>query len=233
MCIIAIKPEGVSIPIERLKNCWDNNPDGAGLMYSENNELKIIKGLMDFDSFIKAYNDISPLEKKIIIHFRYATHGKVCKDLTHPFDIDKDLAFVHNGVLSINLDDPLELENRIDPKDITPYIKNIEEVDYIDNIDKIDEFIDDIEIDNISDSLEFCNILKKLPKDFLLNNAMLFLLNKYVEMEGSVIIFMDNMSNVNIVGINSHIIKDYVWYSNYDYRTTIKTNIEMEKNEDI
>jgi hypothetical protein len=215
MCIIVIKPEGVSIPIDRLKNCWDNNPDGAGFMYSENGTLKIIKGLMNFNTFINSYDSISPLTKKIVIHFRYATHGKVCEELTHPFNINKTLAMVHNGILRIDLDDPFELENKI--YDIDAYIKGVEDVEvdnFIDPIDKIDGFIEK----DTSDSLEFCNMLRELPKRFLYNKTMLFLLGRYMEMEGSVIVFMDNISNINIIGVNNHITKDNAWYSNYDYK---------------
>jgi len=227
MCIIAIKPEGISIPIERLKSCWDNNSDGAGFMYSENGKLNIVKGLMTFDSFIKSYNDISPLNKRIVIHFRYGTHGKICPDLTHPFIINKSLALVHNGILSIDIDDPFELENKVDPKNINVYIDSLEKdsgtcLDDIDDIDDIDIFSkrSDMvfnEIDNTSDSLEFCKILSKLPKKFLSNKAIFFLLSKYVSRENSVIIFMDDTGAINIVGDNSHIVRDGVWYSNYDY----------------
>lgn len=230
MCIIAIKPEGISIPTERLKACWDHNPDGAGFMYSEDGKLKIVKGLMAFDSFLQSYNAINPLNKRVVIHFRYGTHGKVCPDLTHPFSINKDLALVHNGVLSIEIDDPFGLENKVDPKSLNSYISSLEgnksisigyEESCLENDndeifkDQPDVIFDEIE--DTSDSLEFCKVLQKLPKKFLSNKAILFLLNKYISSENSVIVFMDNIGNINIVGDNSHIVKDGVWYSNHDY----------------
>jgi len=239
MCIIAIKPEGISIPTERLKTCWDNNPDGVGFMYSEAGKLNIIKGLMTFDSFIKSYNDISPLNKRIVIHFRYGTHGKICPDLTHPFIINKSLALVHNGILSIDIDDPFELENKVDSKNINAYIDSLEKdsepcLDDIDIFSKRSDMVFN-EIDNTSDSLEFCRMLSKLPKKFLSNKAIFFLLSKYVSRENSVIIFMDDAGAINIVGNNSHIVEDGVWYSNYDYsRSEIKKtqNLVDEDEED-
>ena len=242
MCIIAIKPEGISIPIERLKTCWEHNPDGAGFMYSENNKLKIVKGLMTFDSFIKAYDEVNPLTKRIVIHFRYGTHGDICPDLTHPFNVNEDLALVHNGILSINLDDPFEIQNKVNPKDFSNYIGSLLEngsdldvVNHSDNalpngeLEEFTEMVDEInEIEvNTSDSLEFCKMLRKLPKRFLSNNAIFFLLNKYIQNEGSVIVFMDNIGNINIVGSNSHIVEDGVWYSNHDY---FESEIKKEQN---
>lgn len=227
MCIIAIKPEGISIPIERLKSCWDNNSDGAGFMYSENGKLNIVKGLMTFDSFIKSYDDISSLNKQVVIHFRYGTHGKICPDLTHPFLINKSLALVHNGVLSVDMDDPFELENKVAPQNINSYIDSLEKdsESCLEDLDIFSEQPDIVfnEIDNTSDSLEFCKILSKLPKKFLSNKAIFFLLSKYVSRENSVIIFMDDAGAINIVGNNRHIVEDGVWYSNYDYsRSEIK-----------
>ena len=60
MCIIAIKPKNIDLPNkEYLENCFINNDDGAGFMYTKNNKVYIYKGYMDFDSFYKSVLQLS------------------------------------------------------------------------------------------------------------------------------------------------------------------------------
>lgn len=100
MCIIALKPAGISIPETTLKNMWDNNDDGAGFMYADRGTVRVVKGLMKFEDFLAAYKRVGE-HRKIVMHFRIKTHGAVSAELTHPFWIRKgDLAMVHNGVIS-------------------------------------------------------------------------------------------------------------------------------------
>ena len=51
MCIIATKPKDISISKETLKNCFDNNQDGAGFIFAHDNILKIRKGFFTFEKF--------------------------------------------------------------------------------------------------------------------------------------------------------------------------------------
>lgn len=117
MCIIVSKEKGKSIPKkEILKNCFENNSDGAGFMYVNNGGVIIEKGFMDFESF---YNRITELNKKInlkkrnvVFHFRISTSGKIDGATCHPYPItDKteylkhtflkcSIGMVHNGILS-------------------------------------------------------------------------------------------------------------------------------------
>lgn len=117
MCIIVSKEKNIKIPSKQtLKNCFDNNSDGAGLMYTNKNKVIIEKGFMDFENF---YNRVLELDKKLnltkkslVMHFRIGTSGKNDKATCHPFPITDsfedlraentktDLAMVHNGVIS-------------------------------------------------------------------------------------------------------------------------------------
>ena len=98
MCIICVKPENFELSDDILKTMWDNNRDGAGFMYAENDSLNIIKGLMTFNDFLQAYEPHK--NKKIVMHFRIRTHGTTDAAMTHPFVVDNNLAFAHNGVIS-------------------------------------------------------------------------------------------------------------------------------------
>lgn len=94
MCIIVYKPKNQKVSKGILKNCFTNNPDGAGFMYPVDGKVFISKGYMDFDSL---WTDVSkiPTEYPIIYHFRIRTHGAKCKELCHPYPITTDYNLLH------------------------------------------------------------------------------------------------------------------------------------------
>ena len=116
MCIIVAKKEGYKIPEkEILKTCFNNNSDGAGLMYVKNNKVVIDKGYMTFNDFYnrieKLENEIDTTNTPIVFHFRIGTSGNMDGTCTHPFELtDKvekitklknkcDVAIAHNGII--------------------------------------------------------------------------------------------------------------------------------------
>ena len=115
MCIICVKKSGVEFPsIESMKTCFENNPDGAGMMYSAKGKVKILKGIMTWKKYAEIYDKISRLDKKIqfIFHFRIGTHGKKNHpSYTHPFPlstknddllstkITAKIGITHNGII--------------------------------------------------------------------------------------------------------------------------------------
>ena len=114
MCIIVAKPKNIAMPsMETLRNCFDNNPDGAGYMIATGKTVRITKGLMkweDFKASIESEGNLT--ESAIVMHFRIATHGKVQPSCCHPFPVSDDmnrlketqtcdtLCAAHNGVIS-------------------------------------------------------------------------------------------------------------------------------------
>lgn len=115
MCIIVYIPEGEEVPKEEiLRNCWERNSHGAGMMYPKDGEVVIRKGFMKWEQFKAAY-DKAVKEADgaaIALHFRIATHGAIKPGCTHPFAVCKDyrkmratntraaVGFMHNGVLN-------------------------------------------------------------------------------------------------------------------------------------
>lgn len=118
MCIIIAKKAAAPIPKKAiLQNCFNNNPDGAGFMYSLHNKTYIHKGYTTFDAF---YNDFMQACKKynlynknVVLHFRIATSGGKTPAKTHPFILSNNdgalntieiqahaPGVAHNGVLS-------------------------------------------------------------------------------------------------------------------------------------
>lgn len=100
MCIIALKPAGIALSEDQIRNMWENNDDGAGFMYADRGKVRVVKGLMKLEDFMKSYRRVGE-HRKIVMHFRIRTHGAISAELTHPFWIRKgSLAMVHNGIIS-------------------------------------------------------------------------------------------------------------------------------------
>lgn len=117
MCIIVYKPQGEQLPsMETLRACWDNNPDGAGLMWPNGNSVHLRKGYMTWPDFVAALDEVTSAidveATPMALHFRIATHGAVTPQCCHPFavkdsfdkmratEIEAAVGFMHNGTLS-------------------------------------------------------------------------------------------------------------------------------------
>ncbi len=122
MCIIAAKMKNVAMPSEdTLVTMFENNPDGAGLMWAVDGHVHIEKGFMEYSDFAKKIEELGKTHNltaiPIVMHFRIATHGGVCPDNCHPFPISDsmgmlkkrqvrtDIGVAHNGVIYIKTDD--------------------------------------------------------------------------------------------------------------------------------
>jgi hypothetical protein len=99
MCI-AILNIGKKISDNQLLNCWNNNPHGAGMITIQNNKIVIHKEMNDIKKFIQKYNEVySEYGSPIVLHFRVKTHGLTSIENCHPFNVNENLAFVHNGMI--------------------------------------------------------------------------------------------------------------------------------------
>lgn len=118
MCIIASKPAGIEMPrAQYIRNMFNNNDDGAGLMYAVNNKVHIAKGFMDYASFQNKLDDLDAVyglkNLPLVMHFRITTHGGTNPENCHPFPIadsegllkklrcKTDIGVAHNGVIEI------------------------------------------------------------------------------------------------------------------------------------
>jgi len=102
MCIAILNKKSTTLKKELLKNCWENNYDGAGFMYTNGRSIVVHKELSSFDKYYQAYIDARRdfPESNIVLHFRISTHGEVNLTNGHPFLVNKKLGFVHNGIIS-------------------------------------------------------------------------------------------------------------------------------------
>ena len=102
MCIIAMIPAGKQINKNTLENMTNNNPDGSGIAWIQDNKIKTYK-TMDNDKFINKALEIQSKfckDSDILIHCRIATSGKTDLDNCHPFKISNDTVFAQNGILN-------------------------------------------------------------------------------------------------------------------------------------
>lgn len=117
MCIIVAKKANVPMPDRTtLKNCWDTNPDGAGIMYAHGSKVHVEKGIMTWADFeacldrLGKQHDMQALS--LVMHFRISTQAGVNPENTHPFPITRDPraltaprsestlgAVAHNGII--------------------------------------------------------------------------------------------------------------------------------------
>ena len=98
MCI-AILNTSKQLPDSYIKNSWDNNNQGAGLLWQHEGKIHTFK-TFSYKDFLKEYKRVRKLTKgKVVLHFRIATSGYKGLENLHPFLVNKDLGFVHNGVI--------------------------------------------------------------------------------------------------------------------------------------
>jgi len=120
VCIIIVKPKSQMIDKKLASYCWKRNSDGAGFMFADKNRIRIYREFDDFEKFWTLYQKfvVNPLilcthkkaekhvkesrelHKNVIMHFRIATSGEKSKYNVHPFQIHKNLAFAHNGIIT-------------------------------------------------------------------------------------------------------------------------------------
>ena len=81
------------------------NPDGFGLAWRDSQLRYERFGPDDFSKFRELLVKIDDMSVEYVAHFRKATHGDACLDLSHPYPYkDKSGKFMlafHNGILDI------------------------------------------------------------------------------------------------------------------------------------
>lgn len=105
MCLAIYAPVGVRIARERLSNGWNNNPDGGGYAFINDDGEVTARHFLEWPDFIAGYERDSRANTKspFIIHQRFATHGTKDETNVHPFSMDDNTVVIHNGILDVNM----------------------------------------------------------------------------------------------------------------------------------
>jgi gamma-glutamylaminecyclotransferase len=94
MCLIIHKPKGKRVPTNILDKAMQVNPDGLGII-NVSNYTRPYKSL-DY----AGAHDLINIDDELIIHFRYATKGKVSLQNIHPFRIPQTCSWIFsNGTI--------------------------------------------------------------------------------------------------------------------------------------
>jgi predicted glutamine amidotransferase len=106
MCIIILHKEGIVLNKESFKIAFNKNDDGFGLSYVDKTtgQLKIYKsiGMKDDNAYLIYKNKLENMKKDshILIHMRIGTgKSKIDLDNCHPFAINNETIFAHNGII--------------------------------------------------------------------------------------------------------------------------------------
>jgi len=178
MCIAILNPNDVTLEKSILKTCWDNNKDGAGLLYLKDKKLTAHKEMKNFDKFYNHYLSVRKdhAESQVVIHFRIGTHGRINLENCHPFITNDKWGFVHNGMISSIGRDK----------------------------DKSDT--------NLFNEL----VLKKLPVDWIHNDAIYELVSGYIG--GSKLLFLNTDNDAYIINEEAGVWDMGCWFSNTTYK---------------
>jgi hypothetical protein len=190
MCI-AILNNGTPVTKKHLKNSWDSNFDGAGLMWAQDGKMHTYKRPnkfkeADFEEFYATYQRVlsqRDADTPVGIHFRIATHGKTSKFL-HPFPVSENVYLMHNGVLS-----------------------GLGTQDYSDTA-------------KLADLLSKLPAEMTKSVDALLSNDFVYTALASMCGASNKLIFMDNTGDFEIIGVKLGHWTDDNWYSNDSYKNT-------------
>lgn len=114
MCLIIHREAGDTtskVPQYVLDYNKYSNPDGFGLAWREPDGLKYEKfgaSPDDYRAFETLLKVIDATDYEYVAHFRKATHGPVCKELSHPFPYEDpkqgEVLVFHNGIIGIDIE---------------------------------------------------------------------------------------------------------------------------------
>jgi hypothetical protein len=102
MCIIIYQPVGETVTEEHMRNSASHHPDGCGLTYINKKKRSVIYKTMDIDEFVDKYQRLRKTYPRspFILHFRRMTQGSAKVENNHPFRIDAEYVFAHNGTVT-------------------------------------------------------------------------------------------------------------------------------------
>ena len=113
MCIIASVPRGRALNEEQIDKMWNRNSHGGGIAWIEDGKVKVYKSLKlkPIKEMILEIQKQEPSD--ILVHMRIKTNGRVCLENCHPFHIDTQTVFAHNGIMPREFHPPAKLEDDI------------------------------------------------------------------------------------------------------------------------
>lgn len=83
-----------------IKDVYDSNSDGLGVMYSDGRKLHVHKVLpRDVSEARQFIESLPDSDHMIACHWRMKTHGLIDMDNCHPYRVNAETYLAHNGIL--------------------------------------------------------------------------------------------------------------------------------------
>ena len=105
MCVIVTSQAGTMPSLTQLARMSDANPDGAGIAWHDGQRLHRYRNEDNMKTLAFIMDHWQSLETSpFLLHFRLATHGRVCTGNTHPFRFrkgDRTGFIAHNGIARV------------------------------------------------------------------------------------------------------------------------------------
>lgn len=101
MCIIILDLEGGQLEEKYLRNLYDRNHDGFGIISLKEgtpHEPEKIANPTSVDEVLELWNRYN--DGPYIAHMRLRTHGIIDEDNCHPYELGGDNYFFHNGMMN-------------------------------------------------------------------------------------------------------------------------------------
>jgi predicted glutamine amidotransferase len=103
MCIIFYNERGEKYQERELRNAFRTNDDGIGLMWVQDGKVETFHGMLTEERLVGMMKEFEGIPHAL--HLRFATHGKPCVELCHPFKVtpegaDQSVWMMHNGVIT-------------------------------------------------------------------------------------------------------------------------------------
>lgn len=179
MCIIARVPRNSKLTRAQLSAMWDNNPHGGGIAYIDGEEVKVFKSLKKSE-FINAYFNIAKDfgNRDMLVHTRIKTHGDICIDNVHPFQVNENTFMAHNGTID-EATPPVKFSEKSDTNWFVEHFMSHFDVTGLDDphfIDMLGNFIGGGPMDKhlwYGNKLVFLTADKRTKKDSYVVNAHL------------------------------------------------------------
>jgi hypothetical protein len=103
--------------METLRQCFRNNPQGAGFMWASNGKVHISKGYMTWSDMAVALRFLQfTKDDAVVYHFRISTQAGVNPQMCHPFpvtrkientreiEVECSIGAAHNGIIPLTSD---------------------------------------------------------------------------------------------------------------------------------
>lgn len=130
MCIAILQKTGATtLSNDVITNCYNNNSDGSGIAFVDENHKIQVRKYRELDSFVDQYQQLHRKygnQTPFMIHSRIGTHGTSDGNTNvHPFWVNDQMVFCHNGIIRDVRDDKVMSDTQVFNQDYLKQLPNL------------------------------------------------------------------------------------------------------------